>query len=146
MRERRLAFLLQVDEIVRLDGLMFTSIDGLEECEYQVNAFAELLAETQKVIDEFCLHDYSNIALWIGTIDRKIEEKLFTRLKKAIELWKEAVLRKDKTKTKGKKRMRLKVDDDDNELPTSRFRSENHLGNPCRQPNGSAVSTLRIRS
>lgn len=98
---------------------MFTSINGLDECDYQLNAFAQLLSDTQKVIDEFCLHDYSNIQTWVGFIDRKVEEKLFHRLTTAIELWKEALLRKDKAKTKEKKRMRLKVTEFDFAQETS---------------------------
>lgn len=89
--------------------MMFTSIDALDECEYQFDLFADLLAETQKIIDEFCLHDYSNFPTWIGVIDGKIEKKLFHRLQAAIALWRDALAIQEKSKAKEKKRMRLKV-------------------------------------
>jgi len=88
---------------------MFTSVNELDECEYEIDAFADLLEQTQKVVDEFCLHDYSNFPKWIGMIDRKIETKLFQRLETAISLWKQVLLKQEKGKLKEKKRMRLKV-------------------------------------
>ena len=88
---------------------MFTYINEFDECEYAFDMFAELLEQTQKIIDEFCLHDYSNIPKWIGIIDGKIEKKLFQRLQTAILLWNQALVKQDKGKTKEKKRMRLKV-------------------------------------
>jgi hypothetical protein len=88
---------------------MFTSIDELDECEYAFDAFADLLDQTQKIVDEFCLHDYSNFPKWIATIDGKIEKKLFQRLQAAILLWKQALIKQEKGKMKEKKRMRLKV-------------------------------------
>ncbi|CAF4518371.1 unnamed protein product, partial [Rotaria sp. Silwood2] len=97
-----------VEEILRLDNLMFTYINELDECEYQVDVFAELLEQTQKIVDEFCLHDYSNFPKWIRIIDEKIETKLFDRLQTAISLWKQALIKLEKGKLKSKKRMRLK--------------------------------------
>jgi len=88
---------------------MFTYINELDECEYAFDVFSELLEQTQKIVDEFCLHDYSNIPKWIGIIDGKIEKKLFQRLEKAIALWKQALIKQEKGKLKDKKRMRLKV-------------------------------------
>jgi len=88
---------------------MFTSINELDECEYAIDVFSELLEQTQKIVDEFCLHDYSNFPKWIGMIDRKIETKLFQRLETAISLWKQTLIKQEKGKLKGKKRMRLKV-------------------------------------
>ena len=72
---------------------MFTSINELDECEYQADIFAELLVQIQKIIDEFCLHDYSNFPKWIEIIDGKIEKKLFDRLLTAISLWKQALIK-----------------------------------------------------
>ncbi|CAF3346282.1 unnamed protein product [Rotaria sp. Silwood1] len=97
-----------VEEILRLDDLMFTYINELDVCEYQVDVFAELLEQTQKIVDEFCLHDYSNFPKWIRIIDEKIETKLFDRLQTAISLWKQALIKQEKGKLKSKKRMRIK--------------------------------------
>jgi hypothetical protein len=102
-------FFFQVDEILRLDNLMFTYINELDECEYAIDVFAEFLEQTQKIVDEFCLHDYSNISKWIGIINGKIEKKLFQRLETAISLWKLALIKHEKGKLKDKTRMRLKV-------------------------------------
>src|SRR5690348_14874241 len=88
---------------------MFTHINELDECEYAIDIFAELLEQTQKIVDEFCLHDYSNIPKWIEIINGKIEKKLFQRLQTAISLWKQALVKQEKGKSKDKKRMRLKV-------------------------------------
>jgi hypothetical protein len=88
---------------------MFTPINELDECEYAIDVFSELLEQTQKIVDEFCLHDYSNFPKWIGIIDGKIEKKLFQRLETAISLWKQALIKQEKGKLKEKKRMRLKV-------------------------------------
>lgn len=82
---------------------MFNAINALDECEYQMEIIHDLLSETQKVIDEFCLHDFSNFPSWIGVVDGKIERKLFTRLQTAIHRWTDALIKKEK------KRMRLKV-------------------------------------
>ncbi|CAF3632269.1 unnamed protein product, partial [Adineta steineri] len=97
-----------VDEILRLDNLMFTHINELDICPYEIDMFAESLEQTQKIVDEFCLHDYSNFPKWIGVIDEKIERKLFDRLQAAITLWKQALIRHEKGKARDKKRMRLK--------------------------------------
>jgi len=102
-------FHFQVDEIVRLDTTMFTYIDELDKCKYAYEIFQEFLSEIQKIVDEFCLHDYSNILKWIGVIDGKIERILFERLQAAMNLWKQALVRQEKGKVKEKKRMRLKV-------------------------------------
>lgn len=88
---------------------MFASINELDQCVYAIDVLAELLEQIQKIVDEFCLHDYSNIAKWLGVIDGKIEKKLFQRLEAAILLWKQALIRQEKGKSKDKKRMRLKV-------------------------------------
>lgn len=88
---------------------MFTYIDELNECEYQVDVLRDLLKEIQKIVDEFCLHDYSNFPKWIEIINGKIERKLFDRLLTAIGLWKQALIKDEKGKVKSKKRMRLKV-------------------------------------
>ena len=88
---------------------MFESIDQLNKCSYEINTFAELLEQTQKVVDEFCLHDYSNFPKWIAVIDGKVERNLFDRLQAAIALWNQALIRREKGKLKEKRRMRLKV-------------------------------------
>lgn len=88
---------------------MFTYINDLDECQYAHDIFAELLSETQKIVDEFCLHDFSNILKWIGAVNGKVETKLFQRLQAAINLWKQALVKREKGKEKEKKRMRLKV-------------------------------------
>jgi hypothetical protein len=88
---------------------MFTYINELDECEYAMDMFAEFLEQIQKIVDEFCLHDYSNIPKWLGIIDGKIEKKLFQRLQAAITLWKQALMKEEKGKGKNRKRMRLKV-------------------------------------
>jgi hypothetical protein len=88
---------------------MLTLINALDDCEYQLTSFADYLGQTQKIIDEFCLHDYSNIPTWISVVDGRIERKLFRRLQMAIGLWREALIRQEKEHTKEKKRMRLKV-------------------------------------
>lgn len=88
---------------------MFTYIDELDKCKYAYEIFQEFLSEIQKIVDEFCLHDYSNILKWVGVIDGKIERILFERLQAAMNLWKEALIRREKGKVKEKKRMRLKV-------------------------------------
>ncbi|CAF4405345.1 unnamed protein product [Adineta steineri] len=100
---------MKVDEILRLDNLMLTHINELDVCPYEIDMFAESLEQTQKIVDEFCLHDYSNFPKWIGVIDEKIERKLFDRLQAAITLWKQALIRHEKGKARDKKRMRLKV-------------------------------------
>ena len=88
---------------------MFSSINEFDECEYARDVFGELLEQIQKIVDEFCLHDYSNIPKWVSVIDGKIERKLFNRLQAAIALWKQALIKQEKGKTKDPKRMRLKV-------------------------------------
>lgn len=88
---------------------MFSPINEFDECEYATDVFAELLEQIQKIVDEFCLHDYSNISKWINAIDGKIERKLFNRLQAAIQLWKQALIKQEKGKMKDPKRMRLKV-------------------------------------
>jgi hypothetical protein len=118
-----------VDEIVRLDNLMFTSINELDECPYEIDLFAELLEQTQKIVDEFCLHDYSNILKWIEIINGKIERKLFDRLQTAISLWRKALIKQEKGKVKEKKRMRLKVMNKSHVFLSVFFCIENCFGN-----------------
>ena len=88
---------------------MFTHINALDECEYESNTFAEILQQIQKIVDEFCLYNYSNFSKWIRVIDEYVEKKLFDRLEEAILLWKQELNKHEKDKLKNKKRMRLKV-------------------------------------
>ncbi|CAF0789670.1 unnamed protein product [Didymodactylos carnosus] len=84
----------KVEDILRLDSVMFKNINELDECDYQAAIFHDILYKIQKTVDEFCLHDYSNLLTWVEKIDEQIERKLFHRLQLAIRLWIKALKQK----------------------------------------------------
>lgn len=132
---------------MRLDTLMFAPINELDVCPYEMDMFAALLEQAQKVVDEFCLHDFSNFPKWIELVDGQIERKLFDRLQAAITLWKKALIRQEKGKTKEKKRMRLKVSDAHWSMRNrNALLLENRPRDSHRQPNVSPGPAVRIRA
>ena len=69
----------------------FTQIEGavekLEKCEPAVEAFRKALDDTQKVLDELNLDKYSNMNVWVKSLDKQIETILAGRLSDILRQW-----------------------------------------------------------
>eukprot|EP01061_Rhynchopus_euleeides_P030593 TRINITY_DN5081_c0_g1_i1.p1 TRINITY_DN5081_c0_g1~~TRINITY_DN5081_c0_g1_i1.p1 ORF type:complete len:4809 (+),score=2467.50 TRINITY_DN5081_c0_g1_i1:97-14523(+) len=64
-----------------------TAIETLEKCEPSVEAFRKALDDTQKVLDDLNLDKYSNMNVWVKTLDSRIEDILAGRLSDLLRHW-----------------------------------------------------------
>ena len=77
----------KVDDLLTYNKHLSELITSLETCPLEQSAFAEILAEIQKVVDDLNLKAYVNLDAWTERLDKKVEEKLVGRLGKALQLW-----------------------------------------------------------
>lgn len=68
------------DEITRL-------VDELVSCSFDTSSFEGLLAQIQKQIDHLNLENYSNLDVWVASLNDKIAQVLRNRLRRAIDQW-----------------------------------------------------------
>ena len=59
----------------------------LNTCDYNEQAFSEIIEAVQSIIDELSLKQYSNLATWVGEVDKDIEKRLAARLETALNNW-----------------------------------------------------------
>lgn len=45
---------------------------ALDSCQYKQSVFAQILASIQKGVDQLVHNDYSNLRLWIKTLDNMV--------------------------------------------------------------------------
>jgi ATP-dependent protease HslVU (ClpYQ) ATPase subunit len=60
-------------------------LNEIKEC--QTTVIDEKLKEVQKIIGDFDLHDASNLEMWVGELNVKIENILVRRLETLLESW-----------------------------------------------------------
>ena len=63
------------------------SIEILEKCEPSVEAFRKALDDTQKVLDDLNLEKFSNMNVWVKSLDGRIETILANRLTDILRQW-----------------------------------------------------------
>jgi hypothetical protein len=74
-----------VNDIVQKTAYVEQLLNEIKECETTV--IDEKLKEIQKIIGEFDLHDASNLEMWVGELNVKIENILVRRLETLLESW-----------------------------------------------------------
>ncbi|TXT09077.1 hypothetical protein VHUM_02551 [Vanrija humicola] len=62
-------------------------VEELGTCDYTVDAFAGLLSQIQKTIDQLNLEGYSNLDAWVASLNERIDAVLSRRLAEAIDTW-----------------------------------------------------------
>ncbi|EGC38132.1 cytoplasmic dynein heavy chain [Dictyostelium purpureum] len=74
------------DLIVKYDEIK-KQMDQLKNCPFKPEAFNEIIANIQKVVDELNLANYSNLPQWVAQLDTGVESMLIERLIDAINSW-----------------------------------------------------------
>ena len=59
----------------------------LADCPFEANQFKQILEKVQKSVDEMAHHSYSNLTIWVSSLDQIIEQILANRLEEAINAW-----------------------------------------------------------
>lgn len=67
-------------------------LEQLKECPYEFNEMASIISSLQNVVDEMQTRAFSNISVWVGRMDARIEEILLDRLKVSINQWVDAFI------------------------------------------------------
>lgn len=62
-------------------------VEELETCAYTTEAFAGLLGQVQKTIDQLNLEGYSNLDAWVTQLNERIDAALSRRLALATDAW-----------------------------------------------------------
>ena len=78
----------KVDDLVGKYKSIKVLVDSLKTCEYTHEAFASILGEVQRIVDEMNLASYSNLQSWVLQLENDICTTLAQRLSKRVEAWK----------------------------------------------------------
>eukprot|EP01133_Synstelium_polycarpum_P001082 gene1082-1226_t len=81
------AFRDKVDDLIVKYAEIAKLLDALKTCPFKHDAFVDMLASIQKLVDELNLASYSNLSFWVGQLDGMVERVLTERLKDAIDSW-----------------------------------------------------------
>eukprot|EP00945_MAST-04E_sp_MAST-4E-sp1_P001635 g1635.t1 len=77
----------QVSDLLVKDKAIQSQLTALDQCPFGHDDFGTVLAKIQEYIDEMNLAEYSNLASWTESLDKKVEKILLSRLEIAIEGW-----------------------------------------------------------
>ena len=69
--------LLNVDEL----------LDQLKHCPYDSASLNDIMSYLQAIVDEMPMKGFSNIAVWVNNLDKRIEQVLKDRLNRSIMAW-----------------------------------------------------------
>lgn len=73
--------------VVEITGDISRIREELATCEFSTMAFTTLLGQIQKTIDHLNLENYSNLDVWVATLNDNIDNVLRERLMQAIDGW-----------------------------------------------------------
>ena len=76
-----------VNEVMEKTQYVDQLLTEIKECETE--AIKERLKEIQKIINDFDLGDFSNLAQWVADLNVKIEAILVRRLEDLLQQWTE---------------------------------------------------------
>ena len=85
--QKVIAFEEAVNEVMEKTQYVDQLLSEIKECE--TNSINERLKEIQKIIGDFDLGDFSNLAQWVAELNVKIEAILVRRLEDLLMLWTE---------------------------------------------------------
>ena len=77
----------KVDDLICLDDTISREVKQLADCPFEANQFKQILEKVQKSVDEMAHHSYSNLTIWVSSLDQIIEQILANRLEEAINAW-----------------------------------------------------------
>ena len=77
----------KVDDLICLDDTISREVKQLADCPFEANHFKQILEKVQKSVDEMAHHSYSNLTIWVSSLDQIIEQILANRLEEAINAW-----------------------------------------------------------
>uniref|UniRef100_A0A0X3P013 Dynein heavy chain, cytoplasmic n=1 Tax=Schistocephalus solidus TaxID=70667 RepID=A0A0X3P013_SCHSO len=108
----------RVEDLLNVTREIDLQLKALETCAYTKENFEEIIGKIQKLVDDLNLHQYSNLAQWVATLDREVEKQLLVRLKAGISEWTRAL------RTQGEK----PADEDPDAMTTSLAPGTQRLG------------------
>lgn len=73
-----------------IDDKIRKAMNDLQTCPYSNASFSAILDIIQTAVDQLNLENYANLSYWVAETNRKIEDILVQRLKKAMFTWLEA--------------------------------------------------------
>jgi dynein heavy chain 1 len=76
------------DVLVRYDTIR-EQLNALKKCSLKEDSFGEHLLAIQNTVDELNLGSYSNLNVWVNTLDEQVEEILVVRLEESLSAWNE---------------------------------------------------------
>lgn len=62
----------KVSELIEILKKIDVEMAALDSCQYKHAVFAQILASIQKGIDQLVHNDYSNLRLWIESLDNQV--------------------------------------------------------------------------
>ncbi|BHF62050.1 Cytoplasmic dynein 1 heavy chain 1 [Sparganum proliferum] len=108
----------KVEDLLNVTREIDLQLKALETCAYTKENFQEIIGKIQKLVDDLNLHQYSNLAQWVATLDNEVEKQLLVRLKAGISEWTRAL------RTQGEK----PADEDPDAMTTSLAPGTQRLG------------------
>mmetsp|Transcript_12145 Transcript_12145/g.29873 ORF Transcript_12145/g.29873 Transcript_12145/m.29873 type:complete len:4768 (-) Transcript_12145:256-14559(-) len=84
-----------VDDIIAKNSLIEKCVRRLRVVDPSRDTLGRVVAKIQNIVDGFEKKGYSNLALWVGQLDRRIEAILSARLKELMKMWTDGVLMKN---------------------------------------------------
>ena len=73
--------------VIEITGDIARILEELSTCNFTTATFTGLLSQIQKTIDHLNLENYSNLDVWVATLNAKIDAVLRDRLVHAIDGW-----------------------------------------------------------
>jgi dynein heavy chain 1, cytosolic len=88
-RMLKLSYHLQerVDDLFLIDKEINDLLSQLSTCSYDSLIISDILEQIQKYIDELTLKMYTNLPVWIESVDKQIEKIFSQRLEEAVKIW-----------------------------------------------------------
>ncbi|KAJ5078912.1 intein-containing dynein heavy chain precursor [Anaeramoeba ignava] len=77
----------QVDGLINRYHDIKLSLEELKNCEFQAPNFENILSKIQKNVDELKSGSFSNLDLWINSLNQKIEQIFLQRLTDCLNAW-----------------------------------------------------------
>lgn len=85
--ERVIRFEEKVIDLLEKNNLIQHELENMQTCPITVENFTEKIIRIQRVIDDLSLNDYSNLEVWVESLDKKIETILKKRISELIRTW-----------------------------------------------------------
>ena len=87
LMEKVIRFEEKVIEVLEKHETIQKEIESLQLCPVTKDNFTEHMSKIQKIIDDLSLNDFSNLEIWVESLDKIIEDVLKKRLAELIKHW-----------------------------------------------------------